>query len=292
MAAPSSPTTRYEDVLSRAVASLPHDVNERLATYDRARDALTTRLRSVTPPVPEAAIEAERAALETAIQRVEMRFTQFIAEASEPPPEPVPTTNPLLKTRRRGAVVAIVFGVGVVLALVAGMFAFMHRRDIQKAAHQGLRQTAVQPDKNAGTAPAAQSHAAAAVPYLFMRQLVYYRSTNPAGTVVIDKAQRYLYVILANVSAIRYGIALGGNCSETAGRYTVSRKLEPKSTPKALPVIDFGALYLDSDTHLIHGTDASSSIGQLIAQGCFLLVPTDLAELYGRVPVGTRVLVN
>src|SRR6476660_2967027 len=110
MAAQPSPIARYEEVLAHAVAALPFDVDERYATYDRARAALTTRLRSVNPPLSEAAIASERAALETAIERVEMRFA-VSGEDSEPPPATI-----RLDGRRRGAIVAMVCCMGIILA--------------------------------------------------------------------------------------------------------------------------------------------------------------------------------
>lgn len=276
MTAQPSPIARYEEVLARAVAALPLDVNERYATYDRARAALTTRLRSASPPLPEAAIASEQTALEAAIERVEMRF----ADSSIGHSEPLPATVHKLNGRRRGAIVALVCCTAIILALLVGFFSFKHGRDIENAAYQGLRQAMTRPNESPGSKQNADTPSGTSIPYVFMRQLVHYRSTNPAGTVVIDKAQRYLYVILANVTAVRYGIALGGACVEAAGRYAVSRK----STDRAL--------YLDSDTHLIHGTNASGSIGRSVSLGCFQLIATDLAELYGRVPVGTRVVVN
>jgi lipoprotein-anchoring transpeptidase ErfK/SrfK len=162
--------------------------------------------------------------------------------------------------------------------------------------YRQFRQTAVQPKERTEPASSADAPSNVAVPYVYLRQLVHYRSTNPAGTVVIDKAQRHLYVIMPNVTAIRYGIALGGSCLEAAGRYTVSRKIGAPDQPAATSASSASSggrvLYLDSDTRLIHGTGVAGSIGQSVRAGCFLLMPPDLAELYGRIPVGTRVLVN
>lgn len=291
MATQPSSISRYEEVLARAIAALPSDARERHRTYDRARTALVERLRSATPPLPGAAIESEQAALEAAIQRVERQFGGFADENFEPPPP----AAIVLRTPRRGALIALVCCAAIILALLVGFFGYQNRREILKSAYQGVRPAAVQSNERASQPRSAAAPSSAAIPYVYMRQLVHYRSTNPAGTVIIDKAQRHLYVILANVTAVRYGIAVGGSCVETAGRYIVSRKLEP-STSQTAPAVarstDGRALYLDSDTRLIHGTEASSSIGQSVGAGCFQLIQADLAELYGRVPVGTRVLVN
>jgi len=295
MAAQSSTIDRYEGVLARAIAAASSsEASERAVIYERARAALLERLRSANPPLPDVAIEAEQESLEAAIDRVEMRFAEPDDEAYEPS-SAVPHR---LRDRQRGALIAVICCAGIVLALLVGIFSYQYRRDILKSANQGLRQAMVQPSERSSASRNVDAAATDAIPFVFKRQLVYYRTTSPAGTLVIDKSQRYLYVILANVSAIRYGIALGGNCTETSGRYTVSRKLGASAPPQSSQAVQSaggsasGALYLDSDTHLIHGTDASSSIGRSVNSGCFLLVQTDLAELYGRVPVGTRVMVN
>ena len=284
-------TTRYDEVIGRAVAAMPLDIAERHATYDRARGALTTRLRSIVPPLPEAAIETEQEALEAAIQRVEMRFSGPGDEIREPPPAELM----VLDRPRHGLRIAMICGAGIVAVLLAG-FSYPYWSSAARSALRQFRQPAVQDVERVVPGPTAETPSNERVPYVFMRQLVHYRSTNPAGTLVIDKAQHHLYVILANVTAIRYGIGLGGNCFEAVGRYAVSRKAGASDSPQPSSArIDSSggqALYLDSDKRLIHGADVSRAIGQSVRAGCFLLMPTDLAELYGRVPVGTRVVVN
>jgi lipoprotein-anchoring transpeptidase ErfK/SrfK len=277
---------RYQDVMSRAVTGLPLD--ERHATYQRARRALVERLRSLQPPLTEAAIASEQAAFEAAIQRIEAQYD----EVSVAPWEPEPVTSPLLKTRQRGALIAALCCAGLIVAVLAAWLAYQYRRDVVRVANQSLRQPVVQSD--AGKATLQNAPATSTIPFVFKRQLVHYRSTNPAGTVIIDKAQRYLYVILANVTAVRYGIALGGSCADAIGRYSVSRKSEPAAPRAVAGAQPQGnlSLYLESDSRLIHTTSSTSAIGQTIGSGCFQLIQADLAELYGRVPVGTRVLVN
>jgi lipoprotein-anchoring transpeptidase ErfK/SrfK len=283
--------TKYEDVISRAVAAMPSDIEGRRATYDRARNAMTDRLRSVDPPLADSVIEAEQNALETAIQRVEMRFGQ---PAYEPAMAPPAAPHHELGRPRRGLRIAAICCLGIVVALGAGLFSYPYWGTTGRQMYRQLRQEAFQPKERAEPAATADTPSSATVPYVYLRQLVHYRSTNPAGTVVIDKAQRHLYVIMPNVTAIRYGIALGGNCLEATGRFAVSRKIGAPDAPASASNDASGGrvLYLDSDTRLIHGTGAAGSIGQSVKSGCFLLMPPDLAELYGRIPVGTRVLVN
>jgi lipoprotein-anchoring transpeptidase ErfK/SrfK len=283
--------TRYDDVIARAVAALPLDAAKRHETYDRMRSAQVERLRSALPPIPEVAIEAEQAALEEAIQRVERRFGDPAGDVSIPP-----AVGLRLDGGRSGVRVAVLSCLAIVVALLCG-FLYAYWGSTGRTAYRQLRQWMGQTGELAASKPTTDSQSGEPVPYVYLRQLVHYRSTNPAGSLVIDKAQRHLYVILANVSAVRYGIALGGNCVEAAGRYSVSRKAEgsePQSSIARSGSSGTGtrALYLDSDSRLIHGTDISRLIGQSVGMGCFLLMPTDLAELYGRVPVGTRVVVN
>jgi lipoprotein-anchoring transpeptidase ErfK/SrfK len=283
--------TKYDDVIARAVAAMPNDPEARRATYDRARAALTSRLRAVTPPLPEAAIQAEQDALEVSIQRAEMRFGNT---SDQIPESPSPTM--ILRRQRHGIPIVVLCCAGIVAALIAILVSYPDWDTAGNSANRQPRQPMVQTNERASSAPNTDTQSVGPVPYVYMRQLVHYRSTNPAGTVVIDKAQRYLYVILANVTAIRYGISLGGNCIEAVGRYAVSRKVGAPNTPQSTSAHSDSsgdhALYLDSDTRLIHGTHVARSIGQSIKMGCFLLMPTDLAELYGRVPIGTRVVVN
>ena len=282
---------KYDGVISRMVASLAHDPAKRTAEYNRARAALVERLRAASPPLPEAVIAAERASLEESIQRAEKQFGGSRDEVPAPASMHHEFDRP-----RRGIRFAVLSCLGIIVALLGGILAYAHWSGGDRSAYRQLRQLMGQRGDSAGSEQTLDTHSNQPVPFVYLRQLVHYRSTNPAGTLVVDKAQRHLYVILANVSAIRYSIALGGNCFDAAGLYAISRKAGgPDSAQSSSVASDVSAnrmLYLDSDTRLIHGTNASGSIGQSVRQGCFLLLPTDLAELYGRVPVGSRVVVN
>ena len=69
------------------------------------------------------------------------------------------------------------------------------------------------------------------LPYIVRRQLVYFRTTYPAGTIVIAKSQHFLYVVKPNSAALRYTIGIGPDCSKSIGLYRVSRKTsEPETT--------------------------------------------------------------
>jgi lipoprotein-anchoring transpeptidase ErfK/SrfK len=144
----------------------------------------------------------------------------------------------------------------------------------------------------------------------YQRQAVFYRTNEPPGTIVVDTADRYLYLIQGNNRAIRYGIGVGREGFQWQGLLRVSRKSEwPDWTPPPemiqrqpyLPRFMAGgpgnpmgacALYLGATIYRIHGTNQPQTIGSAVSSGCFRLVNDDVIDLYGRVPVGTKVVVR
>jgi len=141
--------------------------------------------------------------------------------------------------------------------------------------------------------------------YIFRRQRVYYRTELPPGTIVVDKPQHFMYLVLPNSAALRYGIGVGTPCAELIGPRKISNKVEwPEWTPppgsgrsesmRGGPGNPLGARLLDLDDNLsrIHGTNAPKTIGEDVTLGCVRLVNDDVADLYNRVPVGTRVVMR
>ena len=144
----------------------------------------------------------------------------------------------------------------------------------------------------------------------FRRTMVAYRTTEPAGTIIIQTAERHLYLIQGNGRALRYGIGVGRDGFQWQGLVSISRKLEwPDWTPPPemivrqpyLPRFMAGgpgnplgarALYLGSTVYRIHGTNRPDTIGTAVSSGCFRLVNADVTDLYERVPVGTKVIVK
>ena len=142
------------------------------------------------------------------------------------------------------------------------------------------------------------------------RQPVFFRTSEPAGTVVIFTSQRFLYLVQGNSRAIRYGIGVGREGFQWAGLLKISRKAEwPDWTPPPemiarqpyLPRFMAGgpgnpmgarALYLGSTIYRLHGTNQPQTIGHAVSSGCFRLVNNDIIDLYERVPVGTKVVVR
>ena len=142
------------------------------------------------------------------------------------------------------------------------------------------------------------------------RRTVEYDGNHKAGTVVVDTPARRLYYVLGNNRAIRYGVRVGRDGFTWTGVQKISRKAEwPDWRPPPemlqrqpyLPRFMAGgpgnpmgarALYLGSTVFRIHGTNQPETIGQAISSGCFRLANGDIADLYDRVPVGTKVVIR
>ena len=148
------------------------------------------------------------------------------------------------------------------------------------------------------------------VPFVFHRQPVFYRTTQPAGTVIIDKQQHFLYLIQPNLVALRYGIGVGKSCADLTGLRHVSskvewpqweapadmveRKLAPPGMMPGGPGNPLGArlIGLDDGSSRIHGTNAPKTIGTSVSSGCIRLVNDDVVDLYNRLSVGDRVILS
>ncbi len=148
------------------------------------------------------------------------------------------------------------------------------------------------------------------LPAAYRRQAVFFRTTEPAGTIIVHTSQRYLYVVQGNNRALRYGIGVGREGFQWAGQLKITRKAEwPDWVPPAemidrqpyLPRFMAGgpgnplgarALYLGATIYRIHGTNQPRTIGSAVSSGCFRLVNSDVIDLYDRIPVGTRVVVR
>jgi lipoprotein-anchoring transpeptidase ErfK/SrfK len=141
------------------------------------------------------------------------------------------------------------------------------------------------------------------------RQVVSYQTQAAAGTIVIDTAQTFLYYVLGDGTAIRYGIGVGRDGFAWAGTEVVTRKAEwPDWTPPQemiarqpyLPRWMAGgegnplgarAIYLGSTVYRIHGTNMPETIGHKVSSGCIRMLNADVIDLYSRVNVGTQILV-
>jgi len=149
----------------------------------------------------------------------------------------------------------------------------------------------------------------AALPAHLRRQVVDFRTTETAGTVIIDTPNTYLYYVLGGGKAIRYGIGVGREGFTWSGVQTVARKAEwPDWIPPAemlarqpyLPRFMAGgpgnplgarAMYLGGTIYRIHGTNAPETIGGRVSSGCIRMVNDYVIDLYGRVNIGAKVVV-
>jgi lipoprotein-anchoring transpeptidase ErfK/SrfK len=148
------------------------------------------------------------------------------------------------------------------------------------------------------------------MPARLRRQIVNYTTRESPGTTIIDTPNTYLYYVLGNGQAIRYGIGVGRDGFTWSGVQSVTRKAEwPDWTPPPemiarqpyLPRHMAGgpgnplgarAMYLGGTVYRIHGTNAPETIGTHVSSGCIRLTNQDVTDLYSRVSVGTKVIVR
>jgi lipoprotein-anchoring transpeptidase ErfK/SrfK len=149
----------------------------------------------------------------------------------------------------------------------------------------------------------------AAVPERLRRATASSDTREAPGTIIIDTGNTALYYVLGQGRAIRYGVGVGREGFTWSGVQTISRKAEwPDWHPPAemiarqpyLPRFMAGgpgnplgarAMYLGSSAYRIHGTNDPSTIGKFVSSGCIRLTNEDVADLFSRVDVGTKVVV-
>ncbi len=140
------------------------------------------------------------------------------------------------------------------------------------------------------------------------RVVAWHRGQGP-GTVVISTSERRLYYVLKGGAAIQYGVGVGRQGFTWSGAKTVSMKREwpdwtpPREMLKRRPELprhmDGGmdnplgarAIYLGSSMYRIHGSNEPDTIGAAVSSGCIRMTNRDVADLYDRVKVGTKVVV-
>jgi lipoprotein-anchoring transpeptidase ErfK/SrfK len=158
------------------------------------------------------------------------------------------------------------------------------------------------PDEQPETAPAQLA------PNL-RRQEVAFTTKEPAGTLIVDTPNTYLYYVLGGGKAIRYGVRVGRDGFTWTGTQKITRKAEwpdwhppPEMIERQpyLPRFMAGgpgnplgarAMYLGSTVYRIHGTNQPSTIGKFVSSGCIGMLNEDVSDLFDRVKVGTRVVV-
>ncbi len=328
----------YYSILLRAVtAPDAGDARWRRGIYERSRQMLATRMRGLRPQPPLAEIAAEEARLEAAIERIEseLSWTDSAAAAADEPIDevaegPYKSESEPFSALGLGRTAWIAVAV-VIAALGAGGYIFLSGKG-QKSAAPPVKTEA----QNAAAAKAAPGVAVpnAGAPklalvnigkngelapgvdggssdpdmqYVFRRQPTFYRTLLPVGTIIIDKLQRFLYLIQPNNVALRYGIAVGTQCADLAGLRHISTMAEwppwqpPPETlnrsPSPMPggpgnPLGARVLQLDDGNSRINGTNAPKTIGNAVVFGCIRLNNDDITDLYGRVKLSTPVVVN
>lgn len=156
----------------------------------------------------------------------------------------------------------------------------------------------------------------AAAPQLasqFLPQIVAYQSKDKAGSIIIDTQSRFLYLVLGNGEARRYGVGVGKAGFEWTGTQKITQKKQwpswrppsemiarEKKKGRILPAYMEGgpqnplgarALYLGSTLYRIHGTNQPWTIGQAVSSGCIRMRNQDVVDLYERARVGAKVRV-
>ena len=159
-----------------------------------------------------------------------------------------------------------------------------------------------------GQSPPDQN-SAAQLPTQFQRQIVNFPTPEPAGTIIVDTPNTYLYLVLGRGQALRYGIGVGRDGFTWSGTERISRMKEwpdwfpPKEMIDRQPYLPrfmaggetnplgARAMYLGNTLYRIHGTNDPTTIGKYISSGCIRLTNADVADLYSRVGIGTHVVV-
>ncbi len=155
----------------------------------------------------------------------------------------------------------------------------------------------------------ADQNADAQLPSRFQRQIVNFPTPEPAGTIIVDTPNTYLYLVLGHGKAMRYGIGVGRDGFTWSGTERITRMKEwpdwfpPKEMIDRQPYLPrfmaggetnplgARAMYLGNTLYRIHGTNDPTTIGKYISSGCIRLTNEDVSDLYSRVNIGTRVVV-
>lgn len=180
----------------------------------------------------------------------------------------------------------------------AQMFAFL----TPPAEQQVAPPQAIEPDPT-------QPSEDAQLPDRLRKQIVDYRGKEAAGTIIVDTPHTYLYLVMGNGKALRYGIGVGREGFTWSGSHPIVRKAEwPDWYPPQemiarqpyLPRMTAGgpgnplgarAMYIGGTEYRIHGTNNPATIGKHVSSGCIRLTNEDVIDLYNRVQVGAKVVV-
>ena len=292
-------TVDYYSLLTKAVAG--KDAAARDQIY---KDAFNLISRS---QLPQEAALSHAAALEDAVRRIEDEIAAEEASAAA-------AISETLSTGRNWKPLAIgACAVAAVIALAALAYGFVATKGpaiiaanvkTSSPKAQSGREDVVVADLKPGVDGGSSGEV---LPFALQRQVVFYRTTVVPGSIVVDRENRFLYLIDSNNSARRYGIGVAQECLKSGSLSRVMNKLEwPDWRPSGTNTKDADALLaatgrpgsplgarallLDKPGLLIHGTNSPKTIGHLVASGCIRLVNDDVEDLYRRVSLETRVV--
>jgi lipoprotein-anchoring transpeptidase ErfK/SrfK len=317
----------YYTILSKAVASLnPNTAQARASLFDRARETLVAQFRREHNSWHEDAAAAELERFDAATDRIENDIAQRLKavtidqprrsrqeEFSASAESDALADLPRWKAKRVaflstmvGLIVALI--VTAILVLRSGPLSMSGRQANNPAGTSADVAKRPEPENDELDPGVDGGSTEAGLPYYLRRQAVYYRTVHSEGMVVVDRSQRYLYLVQAQQRAVRYGVGIGGECSVGAGLYRIQRWAQwPDWSPtpallrlRAYPAhvaggpgnpLGAAALYFEDMKPTIHGTNSPKMIGQAPAIGCIRLVNDDIVDLEKRVQVGGRVVV-
>jgi lipoprotein-anchoring transpeptidase ErfK/SrfK len=144
----------------------------------------------------------------------------------------------------------------------------------------------------------------------FKKRIVSYETKEKPGTIVIDTGKRYLFLVLGDGKAVRYGVGVGREGFSWKGEQRITRKAEwpdwrppPEMREREPDLPEFveggprnplgaRAMYLGNTVFRIHGTLYPDTIGRAVSSGCIRLTNDDVSDLYEKVKIGTKVIVR
>lgn len=294
--------TDYYRVLRKAIDELENaDADARRAVYGRASKMVVSQLRGSDPPMPQAFISMHVEALKTAVLRIE---GEFAGEAPAAPPRPAPARPVHPATAEReppgreigalptdGRRIAAIAAAVLAAVFIAGLSAyFLLAPNAPPPASQAGSPSPARPTAEVSPPASKRAGGAPDAAYILRPQRVFYRTTQPVGSVIVSRGQRFLYVVQPNNVAIRYAIGLGAACGNLAGMFRVTEKID--ATGKPAGAFDPPALYFGGATHAVHKTSEPTSIGQFVKAGCLHTAEQDMADLYQRIPLDERIIVS
>jgi lipoprotein-anchoring transpeptidase ErfK/SrfK len=295
----------YYSLMTKAVSGKTAAAREKIYRDAHALIARSDLTRQVT--------SSHAAALDDAIRRIEDEIAVAPELLDETSPEAISRvlssdTNWKRIAFSAGAVVAVI-------ALSALLYEFAATSGLGTVVGNGATVSSTQKQRGredvvmADLKPGVDGGSSSAdLPFSLQRQVVFYRTTVVPGSIVVDRENRFLYLIDANNSARRYGIGIAQECLKEGSLFRVANKLEwPDWRPSTVetakgagsllertgrPGSPLGsrALLLDKPGLIIHGTNSPKTIGHLVASGCIRLVNDDVEDLYRRVSLQSRVV--